>query len=80
VAPCDMAATWNRPHGSAFAPHHGWRNRFKTVGRETGVDSRVLDAIQGHAAKTAGDNYGVVSLKAMAEATGKLPQYGVDGA
>ncbi|WP_036264405.1 tyrosine-type recombinase/integrase [Methylocapsa aurea] len=54
-------------------PSHGWRHRFKTVGREAGIDPRVLDAIQGHAARTAGDNYGDVSLKASMLAIGKLP-------
>lgn len=42
------------------APNHGWRHRFKTVGRETGASDRVLDAICGHSGKTAGDNYGDV--------------------
>ena len=31
------------------APNHGWRHRFKTVGLDAGVESRILDAIQGHA-------------------------------
>ena len=29
------------------APMHGFRHRFKTVGMEAGVPSRILDAIQG---------------------------------
>ncbi|MHB2165738.1 hypothetical protein [Alsobacter sp. R-9] len=45
-------------------PSHGWRHRLKTVGRSVGMDSRVLDAIQGHAARSAGDDYGDVDLKA----------------
>ena len=34
------------------APMHGFRHRFKTVGMEAGVPTRVLDAIQGHAPRT----------------------------
>lgn len=43
-------------------PNYGWRHRFKTQGRELGMSDRVLDAIQGHAGKTAGDDYGDVSI------------------
>lgn len=56
-------------------PNHGWRHRMKTVGREAGIDSPVLDAIQGHAGRTAGENYGDVTLKAKADAINKLPRY-----
>jgi integrase len=55
------------------APMHGFRHRFKTVGMEAGVSTRVLDAIQGHAARTAGDSYGDVTVKAMAQAMQALP-------
>lgn len=54
-------------------PNHAWRHRLKTIGREVGVDSRVLDAIQGHASRTAGDNYGDVTLNAMVRALGTFP-------
>jgi site-specific recombinase XerD len=50
------------------APMHGFRHCFKTVGMDAGVSTRVLDAIQGHAARTAGDGYGDVTVKAMAQA------------
>jgi len=29
-------------------PTHGWRHRFKTVDRETGIAPEYLDAWQGH--------------------------------
>jgi integrase len=45
-------------------PNHGWRHRFKTLGRELGYSDRVVDAICGHAGRTAGDNYGDVTLEA----------------
>jgi hypothetical protein len=52
------------------APMHG----FKTVGMEAGVSTRVLDAIQGHAARTAGDSYGDVTVKAKAMAMERVPR------
>lgn len=59
----------------AVQPNHGWRHRMKTVGRELGLDPRVLDAIQGHAARTAGEHYGDVTLKTKQVAIEKLPRY-----
>jgi integrase len=56
------------------APMHGFRHRFKTVGMEAGISTRVLDAIQGHAARTAGDSYGDVTVKAMAMAMERIPR------
>lgn len=64
--------------GEEVQPNHGWRHRLKTVGRELKVDSRVLDAIQGHAARTAGEHYGDVSLKAKHDAIKTLPRYRSD--
>lgn len=55
-------------------PNHGWRHRFKTVAREAGMDSRVVDAIQGHAPRTAGDDYGDVTVAAIALAMAKFPR------
>ncbi|MER9800092.1 tyrosine-type recombinase/integrase [Mesorhizobium sp. M0142] len=57
------------------SPSHGWRHRFKTVGREIGVADRTLDAIQGHAGRTAGDDYGDVTIAAKATAIARLPRY-----
>lgn len=59
------------------APTHGWRHRFKTVGIEAGMGERVVDAIQGHAPRTAGDRYGEVTVRAMAAAIEKLPRIGI---
>ncbi|MEH6717529.1 MAG: hypothetical protein V7704_01510 [Aurantimonas endophytica] len=56
-------------------PSHGWRHRMKTISRELALDPRVVDAIQGHAARTAGENYGDVTLRAKAVAIGRLPAY-----
>lgn len=56
-------------------PSHGWRHRFKTQSRELGISERVADAIQGHAGRTAGENYGDVTLKARVSAINLLPDY-----
>jgi len=56
-------------------PNHAWRHRLKTQCRELGISDRVVDAIQGHAGKTAGDNYGDVTLKTKIDAINKLPVY-----
>ncbi|MER9022418.1 tyrosine-type recombinase/integrase [Mesorhizobium sp. M0815] len=57
------------------SPSHGWRHRFKTVGREIGIADRTLDAIQGHAGRTSGDDYGDVTIAAKAAAIARLPRY-----
>lgn len=56
-------------------PNHAWRHRLKTIANEEGITERVIDAIQGHAGKTAGDNYGDVTLKARKTAISRLPVY-----
>jgi integrase len=74
-------ATWMRSLATVPAdvnPNHGWRHRLKTVGRDHGIDARVMDAIQGHAPRTAGEGYGDVSLVAKARAIEKIPPIPVD--
>ena len=56
-------------------PSHGWRHRFKTVARDQGADPRIVDAIQGHAPRTAGDGYGDVTVTAKARVIDSLPRY-----
>ncbi|WP_127559081.1 DUF6538 domain-containing protein [Nioella ostreopsis] len=62
-----------RPDG--LQPNHAWRHRFKTLCLELAISDRVMDAIQGHAGRTAGDSYGDVTLKAKIDAIAKLPRY-----
>lgn len=57
-------------------PNHGWRHRFKTVAREAGIDSRIVDAIQGHAPRTAGEDYGDVTISAQARVMASFPVQG----
>ena len=61
--------------GEDVAPNHGWRHRFKTIGREEGIEERVLNAIQDHASRTAGEDYGDVTLKTKHQALEKFPRY-----
>jgi integrase len=56
------------------APNHGWRHRFKTVGMETGIPPRILDAIQGHAPRSVADSYGEVTLTTIATMMTRLPR------
>ncbi len=58
-------------------PNHGWRHALKTTGREVEIDSRILDAITGHAGRTAGDDYGDVTVIAMKKAIDKLPEFSI---
>jgi integrase len=57
------------------SPNHGWRHRFKTVGREEGLPERIIEAICGHAGRTAGDDYGDVTITAMWRVIGAMPSY-----
>ncbi len=59
----------------AVQPNHGWRHRFKTQCRELHISDHVADAIQGHAGRTASDNYGDVTLKTRIDAIDRLPKY-----
>ncbi|HEX2554363.1 MAG TPA: tyrosine-type recombinase/integrase [Microvirga sp.] len=55
-------------------PNHAWRHRFKTIGREVGVDSAVLDAIQGHKPRTVGEDYGRFTIPVRARAIALFPR------
>ena len=46
-----------------------------TLGREMGLSDRTIDAIQGHAGKTAGDGYGDVTIIAKEKVIEVLPDY-----
>jgi integrase len=56
-------------------PNHGWRHRLKTLARDHALDPRVIDAIQGHAPRSASDGYGDVSLLAKYRVIRQLPCY-----
>jgi integrase len=71
-----LRLTGLRPEG--LAPNHAWRHRLKTQCMELGISDRVMDAIQGHAGRTAGDSYGDVTLNTKRDAIEKLPKYGLE--
>lgn len=77
----NQIADWLRNSGlrpEGMQPSHAWRHRLKTQCRELALSDRVVDAIQGHAGKSASDNYGDVTLKTMIDAIDQLPRYDLD--
>lgn len=56
-------------------PNYGWRHRLKTQALELGLTMRVIDAMQGHSGRTAGENYGDVTILAKARVIDALPDY-----
>lgn len=76
----ERLAEWVRDIGvddPNVAPNHGWRHRFKTAARGAGIDAETRDAIQGHRARTEGEEYGHFPVSVLAEAIEKLPRYKV---
>lgn len=74
----NQVGTWLRESGivpAELQPNYAWRHRLKTKGRELGLSDRVIDAIQGHAGRTAGDGYGDVTIAAKVTAIEQLPDY-----
>ena len=59
-------------------PNHAWRHRLKTQSTELGLNNRVIDAIQGHSARTSGETYGDVTIAARKRAVDQLPHYAID--
>jgi integrase len=71
-------AAWVRGLGIKdpdVAPNHGWRHRFKTEGRRAKMIWLILDAIQGHAPRTEGEDYGEVPPDVMYPEILKYPKY-----
>ena len=56
-------------------PNHGWRHRLKTIGRDVGMQTGILDAIQGHTTTTVGDTYGDKSISTKYRELVKIPYY-----
>jgi integrase len=59
---------------AGVSPSHGFRHAFKSFGMEAGIDVRILDEIQGHAPRTAGEGYGGASVATKAAAIAKFPR------
>ena len=62
-----------KPDG--IQPNHAWRHRLKTQALELGLNIRVIDAMQGHSGRTAGENYGDVTIAAKVRVIDQLPEY-----
>lgn len=60
-------------------PNHAWRHTFKTLAYAVGIQERVMDAIQGHATKTIGQDYASVAITTKAAAIAMLPRYEIAG-
>lgn len=74
----DELAKWLRGLGlvpKGVRPNYGWRDRLKTQALELGLTMRVIDAMQGHSGRTAGENYGDVTIIAKARVIDGLPHY-----
>nr|WP_171015402.1 tyrosine-type recombinase/integrase [Methylobacterium sp. L1A1] len=74
----ERLASWVRFLGvddPGVDPNHGWRHRFKTIGRRAGIDSAILDAIQGHATRTEGERYGRFPTESLFDAICRMPAY-----
>lgn len=55
-------------------PNHGWRHRFKTIGRQAGIDEAILGAIQGQAPASVAEAYGEFTVATIAAAIYKIPR------
>lgn len=76
----ERLAEWVRSLGVTdlgVDPNHGWRHRFKTVGRRAGLDPALLDALQGHSPRTEGEQYGRFPIDVLFAAICRLPNYEV---
>ncbi len=72
----NRVAKWIKRAGlvpAEVAPLHGFRHAFKTNARIHGLSDRIADAIQGHAGRTAGDDYGDVTIAVRKREIDKLP-------
>lgn len=72
-------AKWVRDLGVTDVPqpNHGWRHRFKTTARLSGVDRAAADMMQGHAPRTEGDKYGEWPPRVLLREVEKLPRFAI---
>jgi integrase len=59
-------------------PNHGWRHRFKTVGRSVKMNLDVLDHIQGHKPRRDSQEYGEITIEMSYDEICKIPWYEID--
>lgn len=73
----ERLARWVREIGVddvGIDPNHGWRHRYKTVARRSGMTDLVSDGICGHASKSVGDAYGEMPMERKWRETNLLPR------
>ncbi len=74
----DKVAGWIKNNSGidlkGLQPNHAWRHRFKTVGRNADIAVDYLEAIQGHAGRTAGDGYGEYTIETLYREICKIPR------
>ncbi len=58
-------------------PTHGWRHRFKTIGRNLQISEYMLNELNGHAQTEEAAKYGDYSPEAKSAAIEKFPRYDV---
>ncbi|WP_417584171.1 hypothetical protein [Pelagibacterium sp.] len=73
----ERLAAWVRALGvpDGVQPNHGWRHRFRTIGRSLRIADSMMNAIDGHATESIADAYGDYVIKAMHEAISVYPAY-----
>jgi integrase len=59
-------------------PNHGWRHRFKSVGRGVSMDPDVLDLIQGHVPRREAQGYGDTWPSVAYREICKIPRYEIE--
>lgn len=72
---------WIREIGvthSEVQPNHGWRHRFKTLGRDFNLRPDALRYIQGHAPLSADEHYGDHKARPLFREISKLPVLDLD--
>jgi integrase len=57
------------------SPNHGWRHLFRSMLLAAEVQEQVIDKIDGHASKTAGQGYGTAWPEVMLAAVSKIPRF-----
>lgn len=77
----DRVGSWVRAEcgisDKSVRPNHAWRHLWKTRARSAGIEADVRDAIQGHATRTEGEEYGEWAVEALAKAMANFPRFEV---
>ena len=56
-----------------LSPSHSWRHRFKTLGRQHGLPTDIVNSITGHHKKDVADHYGEFPMEAVYRELVKIP-------